>query len=267
MPQRLHRLDIDLSRPGFYDEPTFLAAEREDPTLLEAYAAHVDALALDAGYIHRAEETIRRTASFLVDELRADGRKGACVDMSMTLSRFLERQGIWNYIVKGACSLTFGRETGIKPKHFWPITVGPSASVAAHVWVKAPPFKVLDLTLPFQPYSAGEERYLLEPILATDGQLVDAVLEDLLDPSARRLLAERLKRPLRLEDVGALDSALLDRCRSLGGVVVALPQVNVKYVACATSAPDASLERSRNLCLRGRYPIDLWNEYEARLTP
>lgn len=96
MPTRLAGLGLDLTKPGFYDDPAFLAAERRDPRLLEAYAYFIDGISLDENYVEYVRERTHATVTFLHRALVEDGRMGACVDVSAALSRFLERQGVWN---------------------------------------------------------------------------------------------------------------------------------------------------------------------------
>lgn len=75
LPNRLAALNLDTSRPGFYDDPAFLAAEKQDPRLLEAYGSHIDQLQLDDGYLAYARARVRETAAFLVDRLWMDPRR------------------------------------------------------------------------------------------------------------------------------------------------------------------------------------------------
>src|SRR6187402_329685 len=107
MASRIDALGIDTSRPGFYNEPGFQAAERGDKKLLQAYADHVEHLSLDDGYLAYARERIVESASFFAERLHRDGRRGACLDASMILGQFLERQGVWNYVAEGALSIRF----------------------------------------------------------------------------------------------------------------------------------------------------------------
>lgn len=269
MPERLARLKLDMSRPGFYDEPAFLAAERTDPTLLEAYAAFVEARPLPEGYVQYARARVEQTASFLLKELRADGRKGACIDMSAAISRFLERQGVWNYIVTGAVTISFPASTGRAPKHFWPIGNGPCTpgASAAHMWVNAPPFRIVDLTLAMQPYGNGEERWLPDAILAEDPRPGEVELADLLDPEGRTELRRALRREPNLQDVKLINAGILDRVKKFGTWEYRHDGTQIRYVACAISAPDAPMETAKNLQLNGRYMLDLWREFENSVGP
>ena len=84
-------LKIDFRKPGFYDTPQFQAVEREHPAFLKSYADFIQNLTLSAKYVDRARQIVRDTAEFLFNELVADGRKGACVDISGLVLR-----GFWS---------------------------------------------------------------------------------------------------------------------------------------------------------------------------
>ncbi len=82
-------LGIDFATPGFCDTPEFQAVERNNPAFLKSYADYVQKLELSAEYIDRARAVVRDTAQFLYNQLVADGRRGACVDISGVVLRFL----------------------------------------------------------------------------------------------------------------------------------------------------------------------------------
>lgn len=264
MPGRLAGLNLDKSRPGFYDEPAFLAAERTDPTLLEAYAGFVQALPLDESYREYARARVKTTTTFLLEELKADGRNGACIDVSHALSRFLERQNVWNFIVSGAVTISFPASSGRPPKHFWPMGSGPHTlgAKAAHMWVHAPPFAVVDLTLMMQSYENGEERWLPGAVVAEHLSTAAAVLSDLVDPEGCLELQRTVRRSPNLQDVKLLNSKLLDRIKRLGVLEYLHEGTRIRYVACAVSAPDGPMETAKNLLLRGQDMMDLWRKFE-----
>lgn len=261
--RRIQRLGIDTSTPGFYDDPVFMQAEQRDPTMLEAYADFVSEMRLPETYLAEARDRVQKTTAFLHEKLVADGRKGACVDASMVLSRFLERQQVWNYIATGALTLEFPPNSGIKRKHFSPIMLRGNPAVAGHVWVVAPPFKVVDLTVSMQPYEYGEEKYLSGVLLAETGESIEIEAISLYDTDVIDDFVARRGAPPTLRDVRAYDPMLLNRIARYGPVGVTVGEVRLKYVPCAISAPDSPLEDARNLCLSGKYPGDLWREFEA----
>jgi hypothetical protein len=265
VPRRLARLNLDKSRPGFYDDPAFIAAERDDPTLLEAYAGYVESLPISEQYAERVRATVAKTASFLSARLKEDGRLGACIDMSTAVSRFLERQGVWNYMVTGAVTVSFPTSSRLPSRHFWPMGSGPSTpgAAAAHAWVRAPPFGVVDLTLASQPYADGEERFLPEVVIAENVPGATIELSDLVDPELRANLTRQLRRSPRLDDIRSLHPGLLERIRTLGAREIRHDGTTIRYVACAVTAPDASMEEAKNLILSGKDSIELWREFES----
>ncbi len=263
MLSRLDELELDRSLPGFYDQPAFLAAERTQPRLLEAYAEHVEALPLSDGYLSYARERVQATVTFLQAELAADGRNGACVDVSAAVSRFLERQGVWNYIVSGAVTIKFPAGSTVQDKHFWPIVAGPTngEAVAAHMWVRVPPYQVVDVTLAMQPYAGREASFLPPVVLGEFGRADEVFLSDLVDPEGVAVLGDHLGRKPVLHDVLQLNAGILERIERLGAWEGSHGDTLLRYVSCAVSAPDGPMETARNLCLRGKYMTDLWDEF------
>lgn len=254
------KLGVDTSNPGFYDSDTFLKEERSNPRLLEEYAAFVDLRVRSPEETMRVRDVVQRTAAFLFQRLSEDGRKGACVDASIALSRMLERRGVWNYIVKGALTLTFAPDTGLGDLHLAPIMMNGNPAVAGHAWICAPPFRVVDITAAFQPYPPSYERLITSPIIEESLSPVTPTVEDLFDPD---LVAEFLRRERRLptlRDTTANDPDLMSKTRRFGAGSVTLGKVTFRYIACGIGAPDEPLERLSTLNLSGKYPRDLYEE-------
>ncbi|MGB8783360.1 MAG: hypothetical protein WCD02_09580 [Terriglobales bacterium] len=153
------RRGIDFSHPGFCDTPEFQAVERDDPTFLNSYAMYVRRLEFSAEYMDRARAVIQATADFLYAELVADGRRGACVDISGLILRFLEHQGIWCHVTCGALKIEFPQESGIRPKWFFPLMHRDNNAFTGHAWIYAPPYTVVDISVSLQPYPAEHQRY------------------------------------------------------------------------------------------------------------
>lgn len=149
--------NIPYEQIEFYNHPNFTAQERRDPVYLEKYASIVRDQPYSEEYLDRARTMIPRICSIIYDELVQDGAKGACVSISQMLSK-LEQEGFWNYCVKGALTIDFPMHVSIGSKYYWPVDRGQFD--AAHAWVVAPPFTVIDLTIKQQPYQEGEEAYL-----------------------------------------------------------------------------------------------------------
>ena len=85
-----------------------------------AYDFGVDAVAQELGRVGVTEIVKPDTGQIG----SAEGRLGACIDLSMVLSRILDAEGIWNYVVKGSLTLTFPRSVQPGPIYFWPIDEG-----------------------------------------------------------------------------------------------------------------------------------------------
>ena len=261
---RIGRLGIDTSKPGFYDDPTFMAAERADPRMLEAYADFVEERDYTEDYIASAETCVERTAQFLYERLASDGRKGACIDASCVLSRFLERQGVWNYMVKGGLTVVFPTKSGLARAYFSPIMSHDNPAVAGHVWVCAPPFRVVDLTVSLQPYKKGAEKYLTPgPLLAKapQGRPFELTATDLFDPSDDYQAAYGRPHPT-LQQAKRDDPKLFERIERYGAIEVPFQDAQLRYFACGISAPDLPLEEIRSLSLSGKWPNEVWSDFE-----
>lgn len=151
----LERLFADLGVPtsdiAFYNHPNFMAAEAENPSVLELYAAYVRLRPRDAAYDKHVRQTVPVVSQTLAEEILSDGQLGACVDASQMVNKILEELGIWSYSILG--SLTIADPSLSNPTHFWMFDEKP---LAGHVWVVAPPFEIIDVTLKAQPYERGE---------------------------------------------------------------------------------------------------------------
>jgi hypothetical protein len=103
LQETLDAFGIDTTQPGFYDHPRFRQLEMLDPTFLQKYAEYVNAMPMDEQYLAKARSKVRAVADYPFEELKRDGRKGACIDVFGTAMRMLEEEGIWSYML-GGCS-------------------------------------------------------------------------------------------------------------------------------------------------------------------
>jgi hypothetical protein len=253
VPHRLAALALDRSRPGFYDEPAFIAAERRDPRLLEVYAGHVDGLQFDDGYLRYARARVRATTAFLFERLWEDPRRGACVDVWLVLGRFLERQGVWNYGVRGAVAISFPPKSRLRPYH-----MRRHGDVPGHVWLCAPPLRIVDLTIALQEYSNDEARHLQKFIIEENARARAPVVADLLDDGDRLALRASLGREPRVADVSTFVAEAWTVRRA---------EVELRYTPTGVTALDGTLEAARNLQLSGKYPGELWLEFQQEKAP
>jgi hypothetical protein len=179
------RLGINYQEPGFYDTPAFLAVEQMNPQFLSYYAEYVDRRTLTAEYVNRVRELVPRLAQFVFERLRSDGRLGACVDISGMLCRMLDLEGVWAYSVGGGVTVRFPRRTRLDPSHFGMLggtSSTPGAeSAAGHMWIRVPPYQVLDITLAAQPMPPERALHLTDIVLAERSRPKTATVEQLVD--------------------------------------------------------------------------------------
>lgn len=252
--EHFRNLGIDTSQPGFYDDPKFLEQERLDPEYLNLYARFVETRPIDEEYRRRAHELVPIASSILYRELVAEGRLGACADLSMVLSRILERQGIWNYMVRGSLTISFPTHLSISKTYFWSEGRQP---VPGHVWVAAPPFPVVDLTVGQQPYpnpkvARGVPGYVVED----SPQIAAATSEDLFSPELRQMAKQRGVSNL-LADAPPIRRKFVEVFPAL---VVRRPPATLKYVPFATSASEGALEAIENQRWNGRFGHQVYTE-------
>ncbi|MGI4787351.1 MAG: hypothetical protein ACRYFS_00730 [Janthinobacterium lividum] len=260
----LQKIGVKPIVPGFYDQPAFLQVERSNPHMLELYADYVECQTYSLEYLERAGLMIHKAADYLYTELVVDGRLGACIDASLTLSRFLERLGIWNYVVKGALTYLFPDELKIPKRSIAPLMLSDNPANTGHVWVVAPPFKVVDVTASRQ--SLGEklaQQELDGYVVAYNGQKATADVDDLADRDYQELFVHQNKRLPILLDLYAQNPTLKANIEKYGSLSVPLGRVGLKYIATAITAPNAPLEDMENLSLSGRFPRQLFEEFIA----
>ncbi len=232
------KLGIPPDKPGFCDHPKFAQIEKEDPSFLNAYAKYVHALPLDSRYLEKARKEIPVITKALHAELVRSGRKGACVDASAILFRILERESFWCYLVKGSLTLEFSRESGIKRQYFWTIDEG--NFVAAHAWVVAPPFKVIDFTIRLQQNADDENRYLPEIVLAEETVNASGTVDDVFAPETVQAF---IRRGIKKKDFfRVLLPHLVPFMREFSAQQFLQLGTQFKYIPTAIGAPDCALE-------------------------
>lgn len=247
---------IPTDQPAFYDHPNFIAIEQTDPQFLNCYASFVRQRPRTAEYDNKVKEVVPRIAAILHRELVAEGRLGACMDMSAMLSRILEKEGIWNYIVKGALTLRFPDNPTMEPQYFWSIDTQPNTS---HAWVAVPPFDVIDLTVKQQPYKSQRiPDRLPDYVLLDTMQPYTPEVEDICSAEIRQQ-AKRQGRPIK--DLHfTLDPNLRDVFASFPANEKRINQVLLRYSPCAFTVPGGPLEALKAQRWNGRYAHELYEE-------
>jgi hypothetical protein len=266
--QQLRRLfarkGIDFAKPGFYDTPQFLAAEREDSRFLETYAEFVSVQRFDRAYVARAREVIPNVVATVSMELSRAARHGACVDVSGLIMRMLEAEGIWSYAIGGAVEISFPGESNLPPSYFWPITLPDNPIFAGHMWVCAPPFKVVDVALPVQQWTLEKASYFPEYVLSDLARPAEPTVGDLLDADAVRDFVAHEDRLPTMEDVRRLTPWLFPFMRSFRAFAVVVGQLRIKYVPTKVSATDRPLADMVIPELNGKRPRGIYADYKQQ---
>ena len=250
--QRFH---IDYKKPGFYDSQEFLFQEQRDHSFLEKYAEYVNVQTYPSTYLDRASREIPFIAQLLHQELIKDGRLGACVDVSMVLSRILEREGFWNYTTKGSLTITFPKNSGLEKKYFWTVDNGEHS--AGHSWVVAPPFTVIDLTLKQQPYKQNEQKLVSDYICSE--QKIEASIDeiDVISPS---ILLDAEMQGFTGNKLKFVSTNFLNISERFPALQIEKENNFYKYVTVAISASEDPLETITTLKLSNRIGIEIYND-------
>jgi hypothetical protein len=99
-------LGVNTELVGFYDDLAFLKAEQTNTRLLEKYARWVALRPRSPDYEARARTTVPRLASIIERRIEKDGLRGSCLNVSAMISRMLDRLGIWNFVHRGAFTVS-----------------------------------------------------------------------------------------------------------------------------------------------------------------
>jgi len=156
-------LGIDTSAPGFYNDPIFLKIERKTPSILNEYNKFVMVKKYSDEYLIFVKKKIDIIVNILFDELSKSSRIGACIDISQILMLILEKEGIWSCMFDGSMTIEYSKELKITNTYFYTVDYGDYS--AAHAWIAAPPYKIIDLSISFQNYEYSEKPYIPKYIL------------------------------------------------------------------------------------------------------
>ena len=256
LAQEFSRLGISTNSPGFYDHPSFLEREKIQSDFLELYASYVEKRHYELDYLEYSRGVIGKSAEILHKELARDGRLGACIDTSMVLSRILEREGVWNYCAKGALTLEFPSQSGIPNLYLWPVDKGEFQ--AAHAWLVAPPFLLVDIAIKYQPYKHDVTEYLPNMVIVEEAQQSRPSEDDLFSPYAR---AHFQKQGVPR---GLLVAKVIPRLPRFWSVFpprkIDMGNARIKYTPTGISASDRPLEEITSLMLSGKTGIEIYRD-------
>jgi len=248
--------NIPFNMPGFYDHQNFLKIEQANPQYLNNYARYVQLKSYNDKYIERARKEIPIIVQELYKELLHDGRQGACVDMSGVLSRILEREGFWNFALKGSLTITFPKGSDIEKRYFWSVDQG--NFVAGHAWVFAPPFFVIDITLKQQQYIENESKYLPKYVLSEESKVIAPEVEDIISPEMRAYLKSNgVSKNKQLETVNPVMVKFLETFNTYH---IKEEDTLLKYIPVAVGASDCPLEEMVGISLEGKSAFQIYKE-------
>tara|TARA_R110001592_G_scaffold82307_7_gene243783 strand:- start:14802 stop:15611 length:810 start_codon:yes stop_codon:yes gene_type:complete len=246
---------IPVDKPDFYDHPNFILAERNDPSYLNNYAAFVAAKKYSEDYLSNARRVITNTANILHHHLLANGREGACVDMTGIFARILENEGIWCAGIKGSCTIEFPSNSGEENTHFWSVDHGDFK--AGHSWLFAPPFNIVDITLRKQDYSGNKKHYIPDMILEDSGIDSNPEIEDIISPSAITEL--QMHKVPRKNYFNAVAQEMLTIQKTYPTLITkGKLDTKIKYCPVAIHASEEPLEGLKNMKFDGMYALELY---------
>ena len=254
---------ILLLEPGFYDHQKFIAAEQEDPKYLAKYAAYVETLALTDHYRERVHDTVRRLSNYLYNQLKRDGRQGACIDISGAFARMLDEEKIWGYPVGGGVGIQF--PGGVGPSHFGAISQPASPVTAGHMWVRVPPYCVVDISLALQPWEQVKRKLLPDaPALSDACDRHDPTVFELMDMDyirwVRTTYGEEPTVGRILQNYPWITSIL----QQFPASSFTHGELHLSYVPVAIKMSDKNISGMKEPTLNGMSPADLYDDFKRK---
>jgi len=190
-------------------------------------------------------------------ELLKDGRRGACIDFSMVLARILDKFRIWNFVMKGALTLEFPQKSNIENLYYWPLDI--NESQAGHVWVYAPPYTIIDLTLHEQAYESHVLNHIPDKVLIKNTNHVDITIKDLCSPEFQSAMMMN-GLPLSLKGVQLINPELKSFFIIFKTSSIETEKIKLKYIPCAIGGSDLPLEQITSLKLSGRTGYQIYKD-------
>ena len=259
--EKLQKRGIKADRPGFLDEPNFLAAEKEDPSFLYNYGRFVAWRPYDPAYLLRAERIVRIAAEGVRASLLEEDKRnshGKCIHACMALSQILDLHGVWNFVVGGAVCITFPRDSGFEPFRFTLVgTDNRPGKEYGHKWVYAPPFRIVDVTLNLQNYERGFVGMLPDMVMAKELEKAkvepyDLVCDTILRAAKMRCVKARevIERLIPSHQMKFIDECVPGAVKE-GGVAV-------KYIPTSTGGSDGTLQQLASYSKVGEKPYEYY---------
>jgi len=248
-------LGIDTSYPGFYNDHNFLKVETSNHTFLAEYNKYVVNRKYGEKYLENSKTKIDIIIDILYEELLADGRLGACIDICQTLLKIFERENIWCCAFSGSVTLRFDKSTLLADKFFYYFDAGNYSS--PHQWIYAPPYKIIDISIGLQKYTGNELEFLPKYIAEQDVLTEKISPNDIINP-------EIIRPGIPLEVVY---NKILSERPDVSDFIKAFPAFkiqnemnSVSYFPLGAGASDGELETMNCISFSGKTPAEVYNE-------
>jgi hypothetical protein len=256
--------DIPTDSPGFYEDRAFVRREQKDPSFLDNYARFVQWQPYSSAYLEKAEQIVHVVVAEMQLALKLDANQTAYDETPLVISRILEREGVWNYVVGGTLTITFPSGSGFEPVSFWSIDVHNGArSDSGHRWVFAPPFQVIDLTILSQDCQLSCMHLLPKRVMEMRGETEAVEPAEILSPAA---IDDIRRAGLSLDE--GLDRFVPGyRGRFAPDFPAALAGdggARLKYIPTAAAVSEADLEQLQGFASKGRTASQI---YEREMKP
>jgi hypothetical protein len=207
-------------------------------------------------YLVATKRKIELVSHAVASAVRADGRQGACVDASGMVGRMLDSLHVWNYVVKATLTVQFGPKTGLRDRFFWDLDEGEFA--AAHAYVVAPPFGVVDVTIGEQDWDEKRKKVIPKQVLSESWDAANAELADIANDKIQMFA---LSRGIGLRDFLATNYPhYLDVMDVLPARLVKFSEVSLKYVPIGVGGTIEQLEGITAYKPGGRTALEIFDD-------
>ena len=177
--------------------------------------------------------------------------------------RILEQEGFWVSAFKGALRIVPGPQSGLCPTTFYAFDASNPRASAGHVWLSAPPFHIIDVTIKLQPYMDDISAQIPDYVLVDSADHFPIAIDDVADPSIVRSLSSGGWRGDAAFD--AVDKNLPLIRQLFPGLSVGHEMTVLKYAPTAVTASDGSLQTNRAMKFSGgRFG---WEVYQQTIRP
>ncbi|MEM8575568.1 MAG: hypothetical protein AAGF48_13135 [Pseudomonadota bacterium] len=255
-------MGIDTGKFGFADNSTFLAAEKQDPQLLESYAKWVMLRPRDEAYEKHARETVPKLTDLVSTVLEEDKLEGSCEMACSLITKGLDRLGVWSVGIVGSATFEVKDEGIWLGLHTVDRQDFPGAKLG-HTWVCAPPFVVVDASIKRQRWSGDSiEPYIPSSILDDVGRKTKPTSVDVISAEIRsELLLRRGSLPPSV--IHEFEPNLRAFGKTFPATEIIVDQLTARYVPTASGLSDGAFEDINTNGTHGRDGREIWHDVIA----